>query len=519
MAPVEWPAMGSEIFYVTTPIYYPNDVPHIGHAYTTIATDFVARHHRQRGENVFFLTGTDEHGQNMQRYAREAGMEPQAWVDLMEPKWREVWERLDISYDDYIRTTEPRHAAGVRKILTAVYENGRDDIYLGTYEGLYCVSCEAYYSEDELIDGKCPIHERPVERMSEQNYFFRLSAYTDRLLDHYEAHPEACEPEIRRNEVLALIRGGLRDFSISRTSFDWGIPLPWDPTHVCYVWFDALTNYVTAAGYGSDPEHFERQWPADIHFIGKDILRFHAIYWPAMLMAAGIDLPAKVFAHGYILVGGEKMSKTKLTGIHPFELVDQFGVDSYRYYFIREIPFGYDGSFSWESMRERHNADLANGLGNLASRVLAMLASNFEGRVPDDVLDAAGGLPPLSREVATRYDEQIRRLELSPALATLWELVAETNRYLVEKAPWRLAKEEGKAAELAGVLYASAEVLRILAILISPIMPGAASRLWDQLGIAEPLERQTLPSAVGWGGLQPGTVTSKGDALFPRIDG
>ncbi len=308
--------MGRDVFYITTPIYYPNDVPHIGHAYNAVATDFIARFHRLRGEEVFHLTGTDEHGLKLQRAAEEQGMSAQEWVDAMEPRWREVWARLDIAYDDYIRTTEARHTAAVQQLLNAVHDNGRDDIYLGTYEGLYCVSCEAYYTEEELIDGLCPIHERPVERMVEENYFFRLSAYADRLLEHYEAHPEAVEPETRRNEVLSTIRGGLQDFSISRTTFDWGIPLPWDPKHVCYVWFDALTNYITAAGYADAPERFARMWPANIHSIGKDILRFHAIYWPAMLMAGDVEPPTQVWAHGFLTVGGKKMSKTNADG-HP----------------------------------------------------------------------------------------------------------------------------------------------------------------------------------------------------------
>src|SRR5919197_727520 len=314
----------ADAFYVTTPIYYPNDVPHIGHGYTTVAADFLARYHRMRGDGVLFLTGTDEHGQNLARKAEQAGKSPQAFVDEMAPRWREVWERLEISNDDYIRTTEPRHTAAVTKLLQAVYDNGHDDIYLGTYEGLYCVSCEAYYTEDELVDGMCPIHGRPVERMSEENYFFRLSAYRDPLLEHYEQHPEAVRPQERYNEVVSLIKGGLQDFSISRTSFDWGVPIPWDPKPVTYVWFDALTNYIPAAGYGSDDRAFADWWPADVHFVGKDILRFHAVYWPAMLMAAGLDPPRSVFAHGWLLVRGEKMSKTKLTGIHPFELLDHF---------------------------------------------------------------------------------------------------------------------------------------------------------------------------------------------------
>ncbi|MGH2556135.1 MAG: methionine--tRNA ligase [Actinomycetota bacterium] len=508
-----------DTFYITTPIYYPNDVPHIGHAYTTVAADFIARYHRLRGDQVFFLTGTDEHGLNLQRAAERAGKEPKAWVDEMEPKWREVWARLDIAYDDYIRTTEPRHEAAVKQLLQTVYDNGRDDIYLGTYEGLYCVSCELYYTEDQLVDGNCPVHGRPVERMSEENYFFRLSAYAETLLEHYERNPQAVQPEVRRNEALSLIRGGLQDFSISRTSFDWGIPLPWDPRHVCYVWFDALTNYITAAGYGSDSERFDRIWPADIHLIGKDILRQHAVYWPAMLMAAGVDPPRQVWAHGHLLVGGEKMSKTRLTGIHPFELVDAFGVDAYRYYFVREVQFGQDGNFSWESMVDRYHADLANGLGNLASRVLAMVGSYFDEEVPEATLpEAQGDLPTVARDVVDRCDRLMLDLGLTAALAAVWELVSRANQYLVEKEPWQLAKDEARRGELGTVLYAAAETLRVLAVLISPIMPGAAARLWEQLGISEMLEEQRLPEAGRWGLLEPGTKTRRGDSLFPRLE-
>jgi methionyl-tRNA synthetase len=508
-----------DTFYITTPIYYPNDVPHIGHAYDAVAADVIARFHRLRGEQVFHLTGTDEHGLKIQRAAEAAGKDPKTWVDEMDPRWREVWARLDIANDDYIRTTEPRHEAAVVKLLQAVYDNGREDIYLGTYEGLYCVSCELYYSEADLVDGKCPIHGRPVERMSEENYFFRLSAYRDRLLDHYEQNPKAVQPEVRRNEVLSTIRGGLQDFSISRTSFKWGIPLPWDPKHVCYVWFDALTNYITAAGYGSDPERFERIWPADIHLIGKDILRQHAIYWPAMLMAAGVETPRQVWAHGFLLVGGEKMSKTKLTGIHPFQLIDHFGVDAYRYYFMREIQFGQDGNFSWESMLDRYNADLANGLGNLASRVLAMLGSYFDGLVPDaPAPEEASDLPALAEEVARRYDGAMLELGLATGLATVWELVGRANQYLVEKQPWALAKDPANQDRLGSILYAAAETLRLLAVLISPIMPGAAARLWEQLGIPEPLETQRVPGSARWGLLEPGTKTRKAEALFPRLD-
>jgi methionyl-tRNA synthetase len=512
--------MGRDVFYLTTPIYYPNDVPHIGHAYDAVAADMIARHHRLRGEEVFHLTGTDEHGLNIQRKATAAGVEPKRFVDEMEPRWREVWERLEVGYDDYIRTTEPRHREAVVKLLDQVRGNGRDDIYLDTYEGLYCVSCELYYSENDLLEGGlCPIHERPVERMKEENYFFRLSAYADRLLEHYERRPSAVEPESRRNEVLSLIRGGLQDFSISRTNFDWGIPLPWDPDHVTYVWFDALTNYLTAAGYGSDEARFARLWPADIHMIGKDILRQHAIYWPAMLMAAGIEPPTQVWAHGFLTVGGKKMSKTNLTGIHPFELIDRFGVDSYRWYFLREVQFGQDGSFSLESMVDRHNAELANGIGNLASRVLAMLASNFEGRVPSNV---GGGLeadlPTVVTDAARRYDEEMVAVRPTAALGAVYDVVTRANRYMVERAPWALAKDPSKREQLEGVLYASAETLRALAILLSPVMPGAATRLWEQLGVREPLADQRLEDAATWGRLAPGTVTSKGALLFPRVD-
>jgi methionyl-tRNA synthetase len=510
--------MGRDVFYITTPIYYPNDVPHIGHAYTSVAADFIARYHRLRGERVFHLTGVDEHGLKLQRAAEAAGVDPQTWVDGMDPKWREVWARLDIAYDDYIRTTEPRHEMAVRKLLQDVHDNGRADIYLGTYEGWYCVSCEGYYTESELVDGNCPIHGRPVERMREDNYFFRLSAYADRLLEHYEAHPAAVEPETRRNEVLSLIRGGLQDFSISRTNFRWGIPLPWDPDHVCYVWFDALTNYLTAAGYGSDPDRFARVWPANIHLMSKDILRFHAVYWPAMLMAGGVEPPRQVWVHGFLTVGGKKMSKTNATGIHPYELVDHFGVDSYRYCFMREIQFGQDGSFSWESMVARHNADLANGLGNLASRVLAMLESYFDGRVPGPVVRHAADLPVVIGDAVSRYDAHMSSLALSQALGAVWDVVARANGYLVEKEPWKVAQDSSRGDELAGILYAAAETLRILAVLIQPIMPGAAARLWGQLGIPEPLELQRLPEAAVWGALVQGTITARGEPLFPRLE-
>ena len=506
-------------FYITTPIYYPNDVPHIGHAYTTVAADFLARYHRLRGDDTFFLTGTDEHGQKMMQAAEAAGMTPQEFVDQIDGKWREVWEGLDISHDDYIRTTQPRHAPAVQKLLQAVYDNGRDDIYMDRYEGLYCVSCELYYVEGDVVDGNCPVHARPVEMMSQENYFFRLSAYEDQLLAHYEANPSAMEPEVRRNEVLALIKGGLRDFSISRTTFDWGIPIPWDSDHVAYVWFDALTNYITAAGYADDPDRFARYWPADVHMMAKDIIRQHAVYWPAMLMAAGVEVPRQVWAHGYLLVAGEKMSKTNLTGIHPFELTDHFGSDAYRYFFMREISFGKDGNFSWEGMEARYTAELANGLGNLASRVLAMVGSYRDGEVPTPAAEGHdGGLPELAADVATRYDGLMLELDLTRALDAVWELVTRANEYLVEEEPWKLAKDEAAAAVVDTVLYTSAETLRLLAIFLSPIIPRATAALWDQLGMAGAVTDRRLPADAAWGGLVPGTKVTKGESLFPRLE-
>ena len=508
--------MSDRVFYVTSSIPYANAEPHVGTAYEIIACDVLARYHRLRGERVFFLTGTDEHSLNVARSSAELGITPQEWVDQMVPKWRDVWDRLDISNDDFIRTSEQRHVERVQRFVQTLYD--RDQVYLGVYEGPYCVSCEEFKLEKELVDGNCPIHLRPVEWLKEDNYFFPLSKFQEPLLRLYRERPEFVLPDFRRNEVVSFVEGGLRDLSISRSGSDWGIPVPWDPEHVIYVWVDALLNYITAPGFGSDDPLFASVWPADVHIIGKDIVRFHAVIWPALLMAAGLEVPRTVFAHGFLTVGGEKMSKSRGTGVHPFELLDHFGVDSYRYYFMREIQFGQDGSYTWESMVERHNADLANGLGNLASRVLAMLGSYFGGEVPDaGDPSVAGRLPDVAKDVVARYDAAMEDLAPSQALAAAWEVVGEANRFLVERAPWKLAAEPGRRGELGAVLYAAAEVLRIVALLAAPVMPGAAARLWQQMGIASPLETQRLPEAATWGGLPPGTVTSKGDALFPRL--
>jgi len=509
--------MGREVYYVTSAIPYVNAEPHVGTAYGHVACDVIARYHRLRGDETFFLTGTDEHSLNVARSAEAQGITPQEWVDTMVPKWLEVWDRLDISFDDFIRTSEERHAERVQAFVQRLHDRG--EVYLGFYEGPYCVSCEEFKVEKELVDGKCPIHLTPVERLREENWFFPLSSYQEKLLALYEERPEFVEPETRRNEVVSFVAGGLQDLSISRSGSNWGIPLPWDSGHVIYVWVDALLNYITAPGFGTDEPLFDRVWPADVQVIGKDITRFHAVIWPALLMAAGLEVPKTILAHGFLYLSGEKMSKSRGNVVHPLELVDRFGVDSYRYFFMREVPFGQDGNYSFEAIVDRHNADLANGLGNLASRVLAMLGSNYDGVVPEaDPRAAAGPLPGLVDDVVARLDAAMEIFSLTAAVAAVWEIVSEANRYLVERAPWKLAKEGGHDEELAAVLYASAEVLRILAVLIQPVMPSAADRLWEQLGISEPLTSQRLPEAARWGGLAAGTKTSKGEPLFPRLD-
>lgn len=509
--------MTKSTFYITTPIYYVNDVPHIGHAYTTVAGDFVARHRRLAGERVFFLTGTDEHGQKVARAAEERGLQPKEWCDRIVPRWREVWDRLEISCDDFIRTTEERHVSQVQGFVQHLRDEGH--VYLGHYEGPYCVACETFYLPSEVEGGLCPVHERPVEIVKEENYFFRLSAFQDRLLALYEERQEFVRPDIRLNEVVSFVKGGLDDLSISRTSFRWGVPIPWDPAHVMYVWVDALQNYITAAGYGADPERFAGLWPADYHMIGKDILRHHAVIWPALLMAAGLPLPSTVFAHGFLTVGGRKMSKTNLTGISPHTLLDAFGVDGYRYHFLREGVFGQDGSFSWEAMVARYNADLANDLGNLASRSLAMVTSYFGGEVPAP--GEAGTAEDALREGAARagaeFDRRARALDLGAALAAVMEFVRATNHYIDAAAPWKLAKDPDARVRLATVLYSVCEALRHISVLISPAMPGAARRLREQLGVA-PEESRPLAEAVAWGGLAPGTRVARGESLFPRIE-
>jgi methionyl-tRNA synthetase len=501
-------------FFLTTPIYYVNDVPHIGHAYTTVVADVLARWRRLLGDDVVFLTGTDEHGLKVQRAAEERGVTPLEWADETSERFRETWKLLDITNTDFIRTTEPRHRLGVQQFIQRVYDNG--DIELDTYEGLYCVACELYYTEADLVEGKCPIHGIPLDRVREENYFFRLSRYEDRLLEHYAAHPEACEPAGKRSEVLGLIKQGLNDFSVSRTSITWGIPLPWDPEHVTYVWFDALVNYCTAVGYGSDPEQFARYWPANYHLIGKDILRQHAVYWPAMLMAAGEATPKTVFAHGFLLVGGEKMSKTRMNQIAPADLVAEFGVDGFRYHFVADQRFGPDGDFSYEAMVARYNSDLANNFGNLASRVLNMAANYVGGSTPDarengPLVDAAG-------VAFAGLRDGLAELDFSGGFAAVWQLIKDANAYIEDRQPWALQKA-GDTDTVAAVLGDCLEALRIVALLASPVIPHAAAELWRRLGLDGAPDGQRLPDAAAWGYAETaGNVLEKGDALFPRID-
>jgi len=508
-------------FYLTTPIYYVNAVPHLGTAYTTIAADALARYRRMTGHDVHFLTGLDEHGQKVAEAAERNGSTPQDWVDTIAPKFLDTWRLLDISNDDFVRTTEERHTRGAQAFLQVLKDAG--DIYPGHYEGWYCLPDETFYTEDQLGEGGCcPQCGREVQLVSEDNWFFRLSAYQDRLLEYYAAHPEFVQPESRRNEVLSFVNSGLRDLSVSRTAFTWGIPLPFDPEHVMYVWFDALLNYVTAVGYG-DPERadeFARRWPAQMHFVGKDIIRFHCVIWPAMLMAAGLPLPETVFAHGFLLTRGEKMSKSKGNAVSPEELVERFGVDAYRYYFLRDVQFGADGSISMESMVQRYNGDLANDWGNLVSRLLNMTEKYFGGVVPerpsgDDRADA--DLIGIAADLPGRVEARMREVDYAGALEAAWDLVKRANRYIEDSAPWNLAKSEETRSRLAAVMYNALEAVRLCALFIAPVMPRASREVWRRLGLGDPLEVTDLDAAARWGGMPAGVKVEKGEPLFPRI--
>ncbi len=501
-------------YYLTTAIMYVNDAPHIGHAYEIVIGDAVARWHRLLGDDVRYVTGTDEYGLKNKQAADAQGLDPQGLADRNSARFRAAADLLDVDYDDFIRTTEERHIRSVQKFLQRVFDNG--DIERDTYEGLYCVSCEAYYTEDDLVDGNCPIHGRPVEWVKEENWFFRLSRYQQRLLDWYDEHPDAVIPTSRRNEVLAFIRSGLRDLSISRSSFRWGVPLPWDPESVAWVWFDALPNYITAAGYGDDatpdsgPGMFQHWWPADCHLIGKDIIRFHAVFWPAMLMAAGLDPPRQVAAHGFVLLSGEKISKTKLNQVSPQEVVDEYGVDPIRYHFLRETPFGLDGDFSGEGLVSRYNSDLANNLGNLLSRLATVVGSKCGGIGPAPRSDA-----PLASAAGAAYRataEAWGRFAPSEALDATWRLIRETNAHLEAAEPWK----SDPGPEVDAVLGDALEALRIVTLLAWPAVPSSSTEIWRRLGLSGSPADQRLPEAAAWGGYPGGLPVEKGPPLFPR---
>ena len=496
-------------FYVTTPIYYVNDVPHVGHAYTMVHADAEARWHRLLGDEVFFLTGTDEHGEKVARIAAENGVAPKDWVDSMSQRFVLSWLGLDISYDDFIRTTEPRHHRAVQSFLGKIHDNGFTE--LGVYRGWYCVACEDYKKESELVDGNCcPIHNRPVELLEEENYFFKLSAFGDRLLEWYDANPDAVLPASKRNEALGIIKGGLEDISITRTSTRWGVEVPWDTKHVFYVWYDALVNYLTAIGYGADQARFDAWWPAVHHLLGKDILRFHCVWWPAMCMAAGIDPPAHLWVHGWLLASGEKMSKSKTNQIAPSDVSDDFGVDSLRYFLLRDTTFGLDGDFSYEGLTARYNADLANNLGNLVARVAAVVASKCAGVGPAP--DPSSRLQTVAAAALEDTTRAWAAAQPNVALEATWRIIHETNAELEAAEPWKA--DPGPATD--AVLGSALEALRIVALLASPAIPRTSAEIWRRLGLDGRPEDRRVPDDAKWGGYPGGLPVERGAPLFPR---